>query len=415
MWRLDRLSRNLGDLILLADDFAKRNVGLHSFCEKLDLTSATGRMFYNILGTFAQFYREQLAENVTMGMDRARAEGRWVNRPPTGYDLVDGTLIANEKAAAVRRIFHLRGIGASLKKIQAQTGVNYSTVKTILDNRAYLGEMRHKDLWLPSNHDALITEEAWHAAHRGRTKGVKRGNDLLSGRVHCGICNRRMSIEGNGHGQRLYRCKHRGEGCAQPARSNRGLIAAFVLALELLRDGELQEAIRKDLTGRRQPGGARRRRAPGTAERLAELRRQREKLLALHYGGHISAEQFGEEQARITAEIEGHEAEALDLAKESAMIDDLSLQFEEVAAFLDEADLDTLWSAANDDERRVLVDELLEAITVYPDRLQVTIIGAPPLNIAFDEVGLKSSALAKTNKARPSGTDSKFVGVGGGT
>ena len=116
MWRLDRLSRNLGDLILLADDFAKRNVGLHSFSEKLDLTSATGRMFYNILGTFAQFYREQLAENVTMGMDRARAEGRWVNRPPTGYDLVDGTLIANEKAAAVRRIFHLRGIGASLKK-----------------------------------------------------------------------------------------------------------------------------------------------------------------------------------------------------------------------------------------------------------------------------------------------------------
>ena len=415
VWRLDRLSRNLGDLILLADEFGKANVGLVSLSENLDLTSAAGRMFYNILGTFAQFYREQLAENVTLGMDQARRQGIWVNRPPTGYDLVDGVLIPNGQADQVRRAFRLRGMGKSQAEVADATGIKRTTIHTILNNRAYLGEMRHKDQWLPSRHEPLITDEEWRAAHRGRTKGVKRGKDLLSGRVHCGMCGRRQSIMGNGKGQWHYRCRHHGDGCDQPARSNRGLLKAFVLALSLLGEEELRNAVRRDLEHRRQPGGARRRRAPGTAERLAELRRQREKLLALHYGGHISAEQFGEEQARITAEIEGHEAEALDLAKESAMIDDLSLQFEEVAAFLDEADLDTLWSAANDDERRVLVDELLEAITVYPDRLQVTIIGAPPLNIAFDEVGLKSSALAKTNKARPSGTDSKFVGVGGGT
>jgi len=53
VWRLDRLSRNLGDLILLAETLGKHEVGLHSFTEKLDLSSATGRMFYNILGAFA--------------------------------------------------------------------------------------------------------------------------------------------------------------------------------------------------------------------------------------------------------------------------------------------------------------------------------------------------------------------------
>ena len=275
--------------------------------------------------------------------------------------------------------------------------MNYSTVKTILDNRAYLGEMRHKDLWLPSNHDALITEEAWHAAHRGRTKGVKRGNDLLSGRVHCGICNRRMSIEGNGHGQRLYRCKHRGEGCAQPARSNRGLIAAFVLALELLRDGELQEAIRKDLTGRRQPGGARRRGTTGSAKHLDKLRSQRDKLLALYYDDKISADQFGQEQARITAEIENLEAESIAAAKATTEADDLLERFEEVAT-------------------------LPHSVTIHPNRLQVTVHGAPPLNVAFQEVGLKpppasadSANNPKSKEARPNGTDSKFCGVGGGT
>ena len=50
-------------------------VALHSVSENLDLSSAAGRMFYNILGTFAQFFREQLSENVRMGNDRAVREG----------------------------------------------------------------------------------------------------------------------------------------------------------------------------------------------------------------------------------------------------------------------------------------------------------------------------------------------------
>src|SRR3984957_6645334 len=107
-WRLDRLSRNLGDLILLADTFGQANVNLHSFTEKLDLSSATGRMFYNILGSFAQFYREQLAENVQMGMHQAARQGKWMNRPKTGYDLIEGHLVPNEMAPTVRRIFQLR-------------------------------------------------------------------------------------------------------------------------------------------------------------------------------------------------------------------------------------------------------------------------------------------------------------------
>jgi len=97
-WRLDRLSRNLSDLILLADQFGQKGVALHSFTEKIDLSSATGRMFYNILGSFAQFYREQLAENVRMGMQQAVRQGKWINRPKTGYDLVGGELVPNEMA-----------------------------------------------------------------------------------------------------------------------------------------------------------------------------------------------------------------------------------------------------------------------------------------------------------------------------
>ena len=86
----------------------EHGVALHSLQENLDLSSASGRMFYNILGTFAQFFREQLAENVRMGNDRAVKEGKWINRPKTGYDLIEGELMPNDDAPRVREVFRLR-------------------------------------------------------------------------------------------------------------------------------------------------------------------------------------------------------------------------------------------------------------------------------------------------------------------
>jgi len=57
-------------------------------------------------------------------------------------------------------------------------------------------------------------------------------------------------------------------------------------------------------------------------------------------------------------------------------------------------DFDTIWEHANDKERRVLVEELIETVTIFADRLEVTVAGAPPLLVTLDEVGLRSSGTA---------------------
>ena len=295
-WRLDRLSRNLSDLILLADRFGQAGVTLHSFTEKIDLSSATGRVFYNILGSFAQFYREQLAENVRMGMQQAGRQGKWINRPKTGYDLVDGELVANEMAPVVRRIFTLRSEGQSVGKIADATGVKYSTVLTVLDSRIYLGEVQMNGEWFPGRHESIITPEQFAAAHRGRVRGRARGTDLLSGRVRCGLCQRLMAIDQNGQGNRHYRCRHRGQGCAQPRRTNVGLLRAAALGLRLIGDDvELQAAIRRELERARTPaakaGGGNARRFRHVAEDLVG---QRRKLLRLYYADKIGADLFAD-------------------------------------------------------------------------------------------------------------------------
>ena len=115
VWRLDRLSRDTGDQSYLVRLFTSHGVRLHSVNDGIiDLNTASGRLHVGFHGVLAQYYREQLVENVKMGMEQAVRKGRWLNRAPTGYDMVNGELVANEVAPLVQRIFALRACGVEL-------------------------------------------------------------------------------------------------------------------------------------------------------------------------------------------------------------------------------------------------------------------------------------------------------------
>lgn len=390
IWRLDRLSRNLGDLVELADLFGNCGVALHSFAEKIDLSSATGRMFYNILGSFAQFYREQLAENIRMGHQQAARQGRWTNRPPTGYDLNDGLLTANDLAPTVVRIYDLRGEGMSHAEIGRVTNTNHSTVLSILKNPAYLGLVKCGDEWLPGLHEPLVTQQQVDASRRGRTKGQRRGKDLMSGRVRCGDCGRSMSVIDNGSGWKGYRCWHRGKGCKMPSHSNKKLLKAALLPLRLIAsDTELQAAIRERLDHRAsaRSDGDPMIESARELQRL-DLERNRRKLLELYYTDKISADLFEEEQTRLQALLadlgDGEPANTMSVPPEAE-------EFERVLSTLTSMDLDALWAEATDSERRILLDEYVSHVAVYVDHLEVEVNGSPRISVALQEVGLRSS------------------------
>jgi site-specific DNA recombinase len=401
VWRLDRLSRNLGDLILLADTLGKHEVGLHSFTEKLDLSSATGRMFYNILGAFAQFYREQLAENVRLGMHQAARQGKWTNRPKFGYNLASGELVPNADAPTVRRIFDLRAQGLSYTRIEELTNVKYSTARAIALSRIYLGEVLLNGEWYPGNHEPLVSATAFAAAHRGAPPWQRRSRHVLAGRVRCGLCGRVATIRYGREGRPLYRCRHRGAGCSQPSRSAVGLIHAVLLGLRLVaEDEELQEAIRRELKKAVGSGAGEPRRGHGKAPGIEDLAERRRKLLELYFSDNLSAELFAEEEARLSGQIQVVRREQEERQVERSRLSDVAAKFEEVARILREMDVERLWAEATDLERRVLVEELLESVAMYPDHLEVTVSGAPRLNVTLEEVGLTGGW--------------QFRGVGGG-
>lgn len=82
VWKLDRLSRSLRDLLMVMEKLQEGKAGFRSLTEAVDTTTPAGRMMMQMVGSFAEFERAMLKERTKAGLDAARKEGRIGGRPP---------------------------------------------------------------------------------------------------------------------------------------------------------------------------------------------------------------------------------------------------------------------------------------------------------------------------------------------
>jgi DNA invertase Pin-like site-specific DNA recombinase len=76
VWKLDRLSRSLKDVLHIMERIAKAGAGFRSITENIDTTTPAGRMMMQMVGAFAEFERAMIRERTSAGIVTARAEGR---------------------------------------------------------------------------------------------------------------------------------------------------------------------------------------------------------------------------------------------------------------------------------------------------------------------------------------------------
>jgi len=81
VWRLDRLGRSLGQLMMLRQTLQSRQIGFDSLVEGIDTTTATGQFFFQITGAFAELERNLIRERTRAGLASARQRGRRGGRP----------------------------------------------------------------------------------------------------------------------------------------------------------------------------------------------------------------------------------------------------------------------------------------------------------------------------------------------
>ena len=82
VWKLDRLSRSLKDLLHIMERIAHAGAGFRSLTEAIDTTTPAGRMLMQMVGSFAEFERAMIRERTQAGLVAARERGRIGGRRP---------------------------------------------------------------------------------------------------------------------------------------------------------------------------------------------------------------------------------------------------------------------------------------------------------------------------------------------
>lgn len=82
IWKLDRLGRDLIEVVKLADELRRRDVQLRSLTEQIDTTSAYGKFFFHVIAAFAQLERDLISERTKAGIASAIERGYVPGRRP---------------------------------------------------------------------------------------------------------------------------------------------------------------------------------------------------------------------------------------------------------------------------------------------------------------------------------------------
>jgi DNA invertase Pin-like site-specific DNA recombinase len=181
VYKVDRLTRALGDFARIVELFDRHNVSFVSVTQAFNTTTSMGRLTLNVLLSFAQFEREVTGERIRDKIAASKKKGMWMGgQPSLGYDVHDRKLIINEaEAKTVRMIFRryvalksVRDLKAELdaagivsKSRTAADGSPYGSQRfsrgalyAMLQNRVYRGKITHKGAYYPGEHQAIVEE-----------------------------------------------------------------------------------------------------------------------------------------------------------------------------------------------------------------------------------------------------------------
>ncbi|MGI4764378.1 MAG: recombinase family protein [Janthinobacterium lividum] len=198
VYKIDRLSRSLIDFSSLFGKFEASKVDFVAVTQAFNTTSSMGRLTLNVLLSFAQFERELASERLRDKAAAGRAQGLWPNgQRPYGYRLEKGRLTVDPvEAETVRFIFHRyiqtrssRIVAEELERkgIKNKVGTKFAreTIRKVLRNRLYRGNLVYKGALLPGVHEAIITERLWANARKAVEQVVRERKPV----VRPNLCN----------------------------------------------------------------------------------------------------------------------------------------------------------------------------------------------------------------------------------
>jgi site-specific DNA recombinase len=184
VYKVDRLTRSLADFAKIVELFDAHHVSFVAVTQQFNTSSSMGRLTLNVLLSFAQFEREVTGERIRDKIAASRRKGLWTSGVvPLGYDLRERRLVINPaEAEVVRQIFRRylelgcvrllreeldrRGVVSKSRSSAngpRQKGYSFSrgALYVVLSNPLYIGEVRHRGVRHPGQHQPIIDRDLW--------------------------------------------------------------------------------------------------------------------------------------------------------------------------------------------------------------------------------------------------------------
>lgn len=214
VYKVDRLSRSLSDFARMVEIMDRAKVSFVSVTQAFNTTTSMGRLTLNMLLSFAQFEREVTGERIRDKIAASKKKGMWMGGTvPLGYEVQNRNLVVNpEEARTVRHIMErylaLSSVRELKRELDEQGIVTKQTLlrsgsvrggiafglgglRTLLKNRIYIGEIKHRDCHYAGLHEAIIEPQLFERVQQAmadmttrHTQGMRAAEpSLLSGLV----------------------------------------------------------------------------------------------------------------------------------------------------------------------------------------------------------------------------------------
>lgn len=315
IYKLDRLSRNVKDVLELVELFGKKNVTLFSMTENIDLSSPFGRAALKMSATFSELERDTITERMQLGKLARAKSGKYIapGKAPFGYRYNYATKkldLIPEEAEIVKRVFKLYTDGMSIRDIFSlcskdypdvhffQTR-NYMGVKAMIMRPIYAGYYIYRGVMYKANNiDSVISYDTWLKANKTReSKGAIRRQSspyLLTGLIVCSQCGQKFTVKTSDHLANGKKYRYYSYGCAArlkyTSREFEHKCHNQIYNMEEL-DKYVSDKI-KNLDFASADISALQSEASKIAEENAALFKQKEKLLDIYMDGFIDKDTF---------------------------------------------------------------------------------------------------------------------------
>lgn len=171
VWRLDRLGRSLPELVKIVGELEAAGVGFESTTERIETSTAAGRLVFHVFAALAEFERRLIVERTMAGLAAARARGRKGGRPGLPAEKIAAIQALAASGRGPAEVCKALGIGRSTFYKHA-CEPNELTAQTLRDSRAGLDIYHAKDA--ADLFAQLGIEETTGSAHAAPAKGKRR-------------------------------------------------------------------------------------------------------------------------------------------------------------------------------------------------------------------------------------------------